>query len=224
MAVVALYQTTIGKKAVMAITGLILVGFVILHMWGNLHAFEGPMAFNEYGHFLRVAGAPVLGSEQALWSLRVVLLIAAALHIVAAVQLTQRDLASRPIGYSRKRSVSGGAAALLMRASGVLLAVFIVVHILHFTTGTLLPGFRAGEVYANVVRGFSNPLMVLFYLVAMAALAFHLFHGIWSTTQTLGWNNRGADRGYRNLALAIATLVSLGFVAVPLAVLFGALH
>lgn len=224
MAVVALYRTTIGKKVAMAVTGLILVGFVVLHMWGNLHAFEGPEAFNAYGHFLRVAGAPVLGSEQALWLIRVVLLSAAALHIVAAVQLTQRDLASRPVGYSSKRSVSGGAAALFMRASGVLLAVFIVVHILHLTTGTLLPGFRAGDVYANLIRGFSNPLMVLFYVAAMVALAFHLYHGIWSTTQTLGWNNRGTDRGYRNLAVAIAAVVSLGFVAVPLAVLFGALR
>ncbi len=224
MAVVALYHTTIGKKVAMAVTGLILVGFVILHMWGNLHAFEGSTAFDDYGHFLRVAGAPVLGSEQALWSIRVVLFISAALHIVAAVQLTQLDLASRPVGYSRRRSISGGTAALFMRVSGVLLAVFIVVHILHLTTGTLLPGFRAGEVYANVIRGFSNPLMVLFYLAAMVALAFHLYHGIWSTTQTLGWTTRGTDRGYRNLAVAIAAVVSLGFVAVPLAVLFGALR
>src|SRR5262249_26824015 len=146
MAVVALYQTTIGKKVVMAVTGLILVGYVILHMWGDLHAFEGRQALDDYGHFLRVAGAPVLGHQQALWLVRVVLLVSAALHIVAAVQLTQLDLVSRPVGYSRKRSISGGAAALFMRVSGVLLAAFIVVHILHLTTGTLLPGFRAGEV------------------------------------------------------------------------------
>jgi succinate dehydrogenase / fumarate reductase cytochrome b subunit len=224
MAVMALYHTTIGKKVVMAVTGLILIGFVILHMWGNLHAFGGPKTFNAYGEFLRVAGEPVLGSQQALWLLRVVLLISAVLHIVAAVQLTQVDLASRPIAYSSKRSVSGGSAALFMRASGVLLAIFIVVHILQLTTGTLLPGFRAGEIYANILIAFRSPLVVVFYVLAMIALAFHLYHGIWSTAQTLGWNDRGRDRGYRNVAIAIAAVVSLGFVAVPLAVVSGAIR
>src|SRR5918992_566605 len=136
MAVLTLYRTTIGKKVIMAVTGLILVLFVIAHMFGNLHAFEGAEELNHYGRFLREVGYPALVNEQALWMLRIVLLLSAVLHIWSAVDLTRLDLASRPAGYRSKRMVSASLAARSMRIGGVILAAFIVYHILHMTTGT----------------------------------------------------------------------------------------
>ena len=224
MATLAIYRTTIGKKVIMAVTGLILVLFVITHMLGNLHAFEGAEELNHYGRFLREAGAPVLVNEQALWMLRIVLLVSAVLHIWSAVDLTRLDLASRPAGYRRKRMVSASLAARSMRIGGVLLAVFIVYHILHMTTGTVHPSFVEGDVYHNVVVAFRNPLVTLFYLLAMVALGFHLYHGVWSMFQTLGLNNRGRTRFFGGLATVTSVVVALGFVLVPLAVLFGLLR
>lgn len=224
MAVLSLARTTIGKKVVMALTGAILVGYVIAHMLGNLHAFEGPAELNAYGAFLREFGGPALGSEQALWAARVVLLVSAVVHIWAAVRLTQLDLAGRPVGYRRKRLVSASLAARTMRWSGVLLALFIVYHILHLTTGTVHPSFHHGDIYQNVVAGFRNPLVTLFYALAMAALGLHLYHGIWSMFQTLGLNNRGRNRFWGGLATVASVVVALGFTMVPLGVLFGLLR
>ena len=218
MAAVAIYRTTIGQKVIMAVTGFILVLFVIGHMLGNLHAFQGAQELNAYGAFLRQVGEPALSDEQALWTIRIILLVSAVLHIWSAVSLTKLDLESRPVGYRRKQMINASLAARTMRYSGVLLAVFIVFHILHFTTGTLLPGFRPGDVYANVVRGFSSPLVALFYVVAMVALGLHLYHGVWSMFQTLGLNNRGRTRFWGGLATLVAVVVALGFVLVPLAV------
>jgi succinate dehydrogenase / fumarate reductase cytochrome b subunit len=221
MAVLTLYKTTIGKKVIMAVTGLILIGFTIGHMYGNLHTFEGPAALNEYGAFLREFGHPAVGGEQALWLVRTVLLVSAVLHIWAALRLTQVDLASRPVGYRVKRTVSGSLAARTMRYSGVVLALFIVYHILHLTTGTVHADFRHGDIYHNVVVTFRNPIVVLIYLVSMVMLGFHLFHGVWSMSQSLGLNNRGRNRFWGTLAGVISVVVTLGFVTVPLAVLFG---
>src|SRR5688572_21475753 len=169
-----------------AVAGLVLVVFVIAHMLGNLHSFEGRVALDHYGEFLREVGSPVLVNQQALWMLRVVLLVCALLHIWSAVDLTRLDLASRPVGYRSKKMVSASLAARSMRVGGVLLAVFIVYHILHMTTGTVHPSYREGRVYDNVVAAFSNPLVTAFYVVAMVALGFHLYHGVWSMFQTIG--------------------------------------
>jgi succinate dehydrogenase / fumarate reductase cytochrome b subunit len=221
MAVLTLHQTTIGKKVIMAVTGFILVGFTIGHMYGNLHTFEGPTALNEYGAFLREFGHPAVGGEQALWLIRTVLLVSAVLHIWAAVSLTQVDLASRPVSYRTRRAVSGSLASRTMRYSGVLLGLFIVYHILHLTTGTVHADFRHGDIYHNVVVAFRNPIVVLIYVAAMAALVFHLFHGIWSMFQTLGVNNRGRNRFWGTVSGVVSVVVSIGFVTVPLAVLLG---
>jgi succinate dehydrogenase / fumarate reductase cytochrome b subunit len=219
MAAVAIYRTTIGQKVIMAVTGFILVLFVIAHMLGNLHAFQGAQELNAYGAFLRQVGEPALSDAQALWTVRIILLVSALLHIWSAVSLTKLDLESRPVGYRRKQMINASLAARTMRYSGVLLAVFIVFHILHFTIGTLLPGFRPGDVYANVVRGFSSPLVALFYVVAMVALGLHLYHGVWSMFQTLGLNNRGRTRFWGGLATVVAVVVALGMISVPVAVL-----
>jgi succinate dehydrogenase / fumarate reductase cytochrome b subunit len=221
MAVLNIYQTTIGKKIVMAVTGIILVLFVIVHMWGNLHFFEGPARTNAYGVFLREFGAPFLTHELALWIARVVLLASVVLHVVAAYQLSRLDLASRPIGYATRKNLQSGYAVRTMRWGGVLLAIFIVFHILHFTTGTLLPGFREGQIYQNMVIGLRSPLVALFYIVSMLALGLHLVHGVWSTFQTLGVNNSKRTRLLGSVAYVVAVVVTAGFIAVPVAVVTG---
>ena len=220
-AVLALPASTVGKKVIMAVTGLIMVLFVIVHMAGNLHVFEGPAKMNAYGGFLREIGEPILPHEAALWVVRLILLASVALHIWAAVSLTRQDLASRPVGYRVKQNISGGYAAGIMRYGGVLLAVFIVFHILHMTTGTVHPAFQEGKAYENLITGLRIWPVALFYVVAMVALGTHLNHGAWSMAQTLGWVNRSNGSFWRGLAVLITVIVTLGFITVPLAVALG---
>lgn len=220
----ALWSTAIGKKIVMAVTGAVLVLFVIAHMLGNLKIFTGAEQINAYSRFLREVGQPELAYGQLLWIVRIVLLICVILHIVAAYQLTQMSHAARPVGYNAKRDVETSYAARLMRWGGVLLAVFIVFHILHFTLGAV--GFRAGQykdlhVYQNVVAGFSVWPVSLFYLVSMVFLGLHLDHGIWSMLQTLGWCTVKNTNSLRALSRVIAIIVFLGFISVPIAVMAG---
>lgn len=218
------WHTMIGKKVVMAVTGVALIGFVIGHMLGNLKIFSGPEEINAYSRFLRTAGSPELAYGQLLWVVRVVLLICVALHITAAIQLSRMSLDARPVGYSVKHNVETTFAARMMRWGGALLAVFIVFHLLHLTGGVL--GFRPGQfqhlaVYQNVVAGFRIWPIALFYVVAMGALCLHLYHGIWSMLQTLGWNTAQNQRTLKIASRLIAILVFLGFSSVPVSVLAG---
>lgn len=222
--VIALWRTTIGKKAVMAVTGVILVGFVISHMAGNLKIFLGAKAFNDYALFLRTVGEPLFPYSVLLWIARIILLTSAILHIWAAVDLTRVNWAARPRSYAVKRSLATTVAALTMRYSGVLLAVFIVFHLLHLTVGAV--GFPSGafsheSVYHNVVTGLSAWFVSVFYILAMGGLCLHLDHGIWSMLETLGFNNARLSRELRLLSRIVALLVFLGFIAVPIAVLAG---
>jgi succinate dehydrogenase / fumarate reductase cytochrome b subunit len=210
------YGSMVGKKAVMAVTGLIGVGFVILHMTGNLLVFRGPGALNSYSRFLKSSG-------ELLWALRIVLIVAVILHVVAAVQLTRQSRAARPIGYTRHDSQVATISSRTMRWGGALLLVFIVIHILHFTTGTIRPAgfFSPGDVYANVVYSFRIWWVALFYVVSMLALGVHLFHGAWSSVRSLGVSPTSAQPLKRKLSLAIAVLVWAGFTAIPVSVFFG---
>ncbi len=222
--VLALYESTIGKKAVMAVTGVILVGFVIVHMLGNLKVFAGPEKFNAYAAFLREAGAPVFGHEQLLWIARLVLLGSVGLHIAAAYQLTQTSWAGRPVAYARKEMTQATYAARTMRWGGVILLLFVIYHLLHFTLGAVgyAPGqFREMDVYGNVVKGFRVWYVSAFYVAAMVALGLHLSHGVWSMFQTLGLNGPTSDRLFRRLATVIAAGVVVGNISVPAAVLAG---
>jgi succinate dehydrogenase / fumarate reductase cytochrome b subunit len=208
------YGSSIGKKVVMAITGLILVGFVIGHMLGNLQVFIGATRMNEYAAMLKANAA-------LLWGVRLVLLVAVIAHIVAALQLTRMSQRSRPEGYHYKDVIQADYAARTMRWSGPIIAVFVVYHLLHFTTGTVHPQFEAHDVYRNVIVGFRVWPVTLFYVIAMLALAFHLWHGIWSMFQTLGLINPKSDKMIHRIA-AIATLaLAVGFISVPMAVLAG---
>lgn len=210
------WQSQIGKKVVMAITGLIGVGFVLGHMVGNLQMFQSAAKMNAYGYFLKhtVGGA--------LWAVRGVLIAAVVLHVVAAVQLTRQQQAARPKGYAKWEPQISSFASRTMRWGGFLLLAFIVFHILHFTTLSIFRDYSETDVYNNVVKAFSIPWVAGFYVLSMGALALHLFHGAWSSFRTLGLNRPSARPTHRTVATLVAAIVTLGFAAVPLGVLFGA--
>jgi succinate dehydrogenase / fumarate reductase, cytochrome b subunit len=211
----AFWGSTIGKKVVMAVTGLIGFGFVVGHLLGNLQVFLGPGRFNSYSHFLHSLG-------ELLWVVRLVLIAAVVLHVIAAVQLSRRRLVARPVGYRHgsQHEVST-LASRTIRWGGALLLLFIIFHILHFTTRSIFRGYSATDVYGNVVRGFSVWWVVVFYVVAMAALGLHLYHGVWSSLRTLGASKASPDPLRRPVAMTLAVLIWLGFTAIPLAVFAG---
>lgn len=213
----ATWDSTIGKKVVMAVTGLIGIGFVLGHMVGNLQVFQGAERLNAYGALLH---GPL---NEALWAVRVILIACVVLHVIAAYQLTQRDKAARPIGYVRKEPQVSTWASRTMRVGGVLLLVFIVFHILHFTTGTIRPTgtFEPGNVYGNVVGSFQIPWVTAFYVLAMLALGLHLYHGVWSSVRTLGVARPSPRPLRRPAAVVLAIVIAGGFALVPLAVLLG---
>jgi succinate dehydrogenase / fumarate reductase cytochrome b subunit len=222
--VAAFWQTVIGKKIVMAVTGIVLIGFVLGHVFGNLKIFLGAETINAYSRFLREVGQPELEYGQLLWIIRIVLLVCVVLHIVAAWQLTLLSRSARPVGYGQKKNVETTYSALLMRWGGVVLLAFVIFHLLHLTAGKV--GFSEGQfhhlqVYQNVVAAFHNLPVSIFYIVAMAALGFHLDHGIWSMLQTLGFITRKNTKWLRTLSSIIAILVFLGFISVPISVLAG---
>ncbi len=210
------YASMVGKKVIMGVTGLIGIGFVILHSLGNLLVFRGPAALNSYSHFLKSTG-------ELLWTLRIVLVVAVILHVIAAVQLTVQSRAARPIEYTRRESQVATIASRTMRWGGVLLLVFIVLHILHFTTGTIKPAgvFSSEDVYANVIASFRIWWVALFYVLAMVFLGLHLFHGAWSSVRSIGVSPPSPQPLHRRVSLVIAILVWAAFTAVPVAVFSG---
>jgi succinate dehydrogenase / fumarate reductase cytochrome b subunit len=223
----ALWSSVIGKKVVMAATGAILVLFVIGHMLGNSKIFSGPEEINAYSRFLREVGWPEFGYSELLWAVRIVLLLCVVLHITAATQLTILNRQARPVGYGEKKNVETTWSAVTMRWGGVLLAVFVVFHLFHFTGGMV--GFQPGQfehlmVYQNVVAGFQVWPISVFYIIAMAALGLHLDHGIWSALQTMGWVTVGNTKGLRMVSRILALIIFVGFISVPISVMAGWLH
>jgi succinate dehydrogenase / fumarate reductase cytochrome b subunit len=216
MSILAFWRSTIGKKIVMAITGLIMVGFVIAHVAGNMLVFAGPARINAYGAFLKSTG-------ELLWVARLVLLASVLLHIVAAVQLTAIERAARPVGYARHQYQAASLASRTIRWGGVILAVFIVYHLLHFTVGTVHPDFSETDIYHNIVSGFAVKWVAAFYVIAMAALGLHLYHGAWSSVRTLGLSKPSPSPLVHRVSLILAVVVAGLFAAIPLAVLFGVL-
>lgn len=216
-------RSAVGKKTVMAVTGIVLFGFVLIHMIGNLHLYEGPQYLNDYGRFLRQVGAPAIPPHVALWLARLVLLAAVVLHMWAAWQVTLLNRAARPQRYVQHKTVQTSYASRTMRWGGVIILLFVVFHILNLTTGTVHPGgpFVEGEVYNNVVTGFRVWWVSLFYIVAQVALGFHLYHGLWSMFQSLGWNHKRFNLWRNGFAHAFAWLITLANISFPLAVLTG---
>jgi succinate dehydrogenase / fumarate reductase cytochrome b subunit len=217
------YDSTVGKKIIMAVTGLIGIGFVILHVAGNLQAFEGREKLNAYSALLHGPGAELL------WTARVVLLVAVVLHVLMAYQLTRRARAARPDGYRERDAQVSTLASRTMRWGGVLLLAFIIFHLLHFTGRQIDPAHWANrydaagryDVYGNVVASFHIWWVSALYLAAMVALGLHLWHGVWSFGRSLGVARPSENPLRRRVAPALAILLWLGFSAVPIAVLLG---
>ena len=216
-----LVRTTVGRKAVMAVTGLLLYVFVAIHMIGDLKFFTGGEHFDSYARWLRTIGQPLLLHGMYLWIQRGALAAALVLHIWAAWSLSRVSHAARPVAYEVRTPVQATAASRTMRWGGIALGLFIVFHILQFTTGTLGPHYVKGDVYDNVVNTFKHWYFVVIYLVAMLALAMHLYHGVWSMTQTLGLNRPSINRAIRRFSQAGAVIIFLGFMSIPVAVVFG---
>ncbi|HEX6737337.1 MAG TPA: succinate dehydrogenase cytochrome b subunit [Vicinamibacteria bacterium] len=215
----AFLSSSLGKKVVMAVTGIALFGFVVGHMVGNLQVFLGREALNAYAVWLRefLHGA-------GLWLARGGLLLAAALHIWAATSLTLMNRAARPLGYRERQDLAASYASRTMRWSGVIVALFVVYHLMHLTWGNAHPDFRHGDVYHNFIVGFQSPLVSLFYIAANIALGFHLWHGAWSMMQTLGLSHPRYNPLRKAFAVAVTLVVTLGNLAFPVAVLAGVLH
>jgi succinate dehydrogenase cytochrome b subunit len=219
--VTTLTQSLIGKKVVMAVSGVVLLGFVLGHMVGNLKIFQGPEHFNAYAEGLRTVGAPFFGRGQLLWLVRLLLIAAAGLHVWAAVVVTRASWAARPVGYHALRLVETTYAARTLRWGAVIILLFVVYHLLDLTFGPANPAFTAGDAYHNVVASFGRAPVAVAYLIAMGALSLHLYHGIYSACQTLGLNHPRYNAARRGFALAFSLVVAGGFAAVPLAVLTG---
>lgn len=208
------YESTLGKKAVMAITGVILFGFLVVHMVGNLQVFAGPEALNQYA--LKLREVPAL-----LWLARLVLLASVILHIVASVQLWSLQREARPVSYRKKKNGDSSYASRTMMWSGPIVAAFVVYHLAHFTW-VILPGrYEHLRPYENVVYGFQQPLVSLIYIVAVAMLCTHLYHGLWSMFQTLGIAHPRYTPALRRFAAVFSIVLAAGFIVVPVAVLTG---
>lgn len=223
------YQSTLGKKAVVAVTGAILIGYLLAHVAGNLKVFlpdpePGIRDIDVYAAFLRSAGEPILPHSGALWTVRLVLLTALVLHVVFVVQLSVASRAARPVRYTEQRHVRATRPAKWMMLTGLLLLAFIVFHLLHFTTGTIDPAnFEEGRVYGNLYYAFTRWPFVVVYVVAVGLVTLHLYHGAWSMFQTLGLDDPDRNRALRWFATIISVAVFVGFVIVPISIVAGAL-
>lgn len=217
-------RTTIAMKLVMAVSGSLFVLFVIAHMYGNLKMFGGQAAYDDYAHHLRTLGEPIAPYSGVLWIIRVVLLGSVLAHIYSAFYLWSRAQGARTTKYQMKKAVAATISARFMRWGGVALLLFLIWHILQFTTRTINVNGSHDSPYDNYVAAFQPSVWWVFviYALAMVALAMHIRHGVWSATQTLGWTgNVRARRRANTLAITLAAVVSIGFILPAVFVLFG---
>lgn len=216
-----LYRSALFKKYVMAVTGVMLFGFVLTHMAGNLKAYAGAEVFNHYAEGLRELGKPIFGHGQFLWVARLGLLAAVGLHIWSAFSLTAHNKKARPDRYVKETHQKSTYASRTMIWGGVIVLLFVIYHLLHLTFGTVHSDFIPGDVYHNFVVGFQSPLVSSFYILANVALGFHLYHGLWSMFQSLGWTGARWNVLRKQFAVAFALLVSGANISFPIAVLTG---
>jgi succinate dehydrogenase / fumarate reductase cytochrome b subunit len=220
-----LYRSYVGKKYVMAISGMVLMLYILLHMIGNLKLYLGPEQINTYGEFLRTFGEPALPRTVFLWIVRIGLIAAFVLHIHAAYALTVANRQARGGGkrYRSKRDyIAADFASRTMRWTGVIIGLFVIFHLMDLTWGNANPDFVRGDVYDNLVGSFSRWPVAVVYIVANLALAYHLYHGAWSMFQSMGWNNRRFNHWRRWFAIAFAVVIAVGNISFPIAVLTGA--
>src|SRR5688572_6544346 len=205
-------RSTLGLKVLMALTGVVLFGFVVGHVAGNLLIFMGPEKLNAYSKFLHE-------SPGILWGTRVTLLVAVGVHILVSIKLTKLKIDARPVPYLGKKPHGSSYASRTMMWSGPIVALFVIYHLLHFTTGQAHPKFNPDDVFQNVVIGFRSWPVSLTYILAMLALGLHLSHGLWSMLQTVGLNRPHLEPALRKIAIIVSALVIAGFIAVPLGVM-----
>ncbi|GAA1772700.1 succinate dehydrogenase cytochrome b subunit [Streptomonospora arabica] len=215
--------STVALKSAMAVTGVILVLFLIAHMYGNLNVFAGRQAFDNYSHHLRELGEPMLPHGGFLWIMRVVLLASVLIHTYAAVVLWRRADRARPVRYQVTKRVQRSYSSYTMRYGGIGIALFVVFHVLHLTTNTIHPGGPSDSPYERMVSGFQPEFwyVTLFYVAAVLAVGLHLRHGIWSALTTLGANRQSRQRSLNIIATVIAAGLTIGFLLTPLSVTFG---
>ena len=220
MQAMALYRTSIGKKVIMALSGVIWIGYVVMHMYGNLKAFSGQLYFDAYAEGLRSLGAPVFGHLHLLTIARIVFVLSIVVHVWAALSLYRQAVRARPDSYAMARVVQANYASRTMRYGGIVIALFLLFHLAQLTWGvqSVHNEFVRGDAYHNLVAAFQSPLVVALYMVALIALGFHLFHGAWSMFQTLGLNSQRYDGIIKGLAWILAIGVPLGFAVVPIAI------
>lgn len=223
IAIPALYRSTVGKKAVMAVTGVFLILFIIAHMVGNLKIFFGKEELDAYAHWLRTIGAPNLHEEWFLWIQRALLSVCAILHIATAISLARRARKARPVRYQHRPKVEGEYAARTMRWGGVIILVFVVYHILDLTTGHLNPNGAHLRPGANIVADFQVErwYVTLVYTLAVLILGLHLRHGVRSALQSLGGNNERRDVLVNKASIGFAAVIVVGYLSVPFAVMTG---
>ncbi|QRP49844.1 succinate dehydrogenase cytochrome b subunit [Amycolatopsis sp. FDAARGOS 1241] len=215
------WESTIGKKVVMAATGLLFVVFLLAHMAGNLKIFFGPEDFNHYAAWLRTIGEPALHSSWYLWVQRTALIVALVLHVTAAVQLSKRDRRARPVRYVHGQRPRASFATHTMRWGGATLAVYIVWHILDLTVGVANQDFVRDEPYHNVVADFQVWWVNVIYIVALLMLGLHINHGFWSAAQTLGIRSATKDHTIKTVGTVLAVVITAGFLIVPISVMTG---
>jgi succinate dehydrogenase / fumarate reductase cytochrome b subunit len=216
------YRTAVGKKWVMAVSGIALLGYVLVHMIGNLHLYEGPRQVNEYADALRTLGGHLTPRGFVLWVLRIGLAAAFVIHIHAAYSLTLLNQRSRPQGYQSKRDyIAANFASRTMRWTGTIVLLFLLYHLADLTWGWTNPDFIHGDPYHNVVESLSNPVVAGFYLLAMVAVTIHIYHGAWSMFQSLGVNSPRLNPWRRGFAVAFAAVIFVGNCSFPIAVQLG---
>jgi succinate dehydrogenase / fumarate reductase, cytochrome b subunit len=220
---VELYGSAVGKKYAMAISGIVGMGYVFLHMVGNLKMFLGPEDLDEYAEWLRRGLLhPILPDTWALWILRIVLIAAFVVHLHAAYALTVVNRRARPVRYQSAREyVVANFASRTMRVTGIIVLLFLAWHLADLTWGWVNPGFVRGAVYRNVDASLSRWPVAMIYIAGNIALAVHLFHGAWSLFQSLGWNNPRFNAARRQFAVAFAAIILVGNVSMPVAALAG---
>jgi succinate dehydrogenase / fumarate reductase cytochrome b subunit len=214
-------RSTVGRKQIMAVTGLLLFGFVFLHMVGMMKFFFGPTTFDHYSHWLRTIATPLLPHEGFLWVQRAALTGAVLLHMWAATSLALQSKKARPVKYAKRSNVQATYASRTMRWGGIIIILFVIYHVLDLSIGTANPGYVKGEVFRNTVASLEQWPVAISYMLAVGAVCMHLYHGVWSMLQTLGINRPKFDAVLRRLSQTVALLIFAGFSSVPVAILLG---
>lgn len=221
--IIDFFRSDVAKKWTMAVSGIILLGYIFAHMLGNMKVYLGPAAINDYGESLRELGGHLVPQEHLLWIMRIGLTIAFVIHVAAAYTLTRRNMQARgKVRYDAPRQyLAANYASRTMRYSGVIVLLFIAFHLADLTFGTANPDFASGDIYDNMIASFERTPVAIAYIVANLALGLHIFHGVWSLFQSIGANNPTFNKWRRYLAWGFTAVIVVGNLSFPIAVQLG---